>query len=104
MVKPFIKEAKKEFGIKTRSLTGDGAYGSGKMRKEMSNEGIKLISKAPVPKDTGKLSKEEFDVDLKKEKITCPEGKTTTRCYLRSLHHKRNYNWKKYTIFGQNFS
>ena len=81
MAKPLIKEAKKEFGIKTRSLTGDGAYGSGKMRKEMSDKRIKLISKAPVPKDTGKLSKDEFNVDLEKEKVTCPEGKTTTRCY-----------------------
>ena len=79
MAKPLIKEAKKEFGIKTKSLTGDGAYGSGKMRKEMSDEGIELISKAPVPKDTGKISKEEFDIDLEKEKVTCPEGKTTTK-------------------------
>ena len=81
MAKPLIKEAKEEFGIKTRSLTGDGAYGSGKMRKEMSDKRIKLISKAPVPKDTGKLSKDEFDVDLEKEKGRCPEGKTTTRCH-----------------------
>jgi len=79
MAKPL--KAKKEFGIKTKSLTGDGAYGSGKMRKEMSDEGIKLISKTPVPRDTGKFSKEEFDIDLEKEKVTCPKGKTTTRCY-----------------------
>jgi len=81
MAQPLIKEAKEEFGIKTRSLTGDGAYGSGKMRKEMSNEGIELISKTPVPKDTGKITKEEFDVDLEKEKVRCPEEETTTKCH-----------------------
>jgi len=41
-----------------RSLTGDGTCGSGKIRKEMSNEGIELISKTSTPKDTGRLSKE----------------------------------------------
>ena len=43
MAQPLIKEAKEEFGVKTRSLTGDGAFGSGKMQKEMSDEGIELI-------------------------------------------------------------
>ena len=34
-----------------------------------------------VHKDTGKISKDEFDIDLEKEKVTCPERKTTTKCY-----------------------
>jgi len=33
------------------------------------------ISKAPTPKNTEKLSEEEFDIDLKNEKVVCPEGR-----------------------------
>jgi len=80
MAEPLIDEQEKEDTIKTKSLTGDGAYGSGKMRKKMDEKEIELISKAPAPKDTGKINKEEFEVDLEKEKVTCPEGKTTTKC------------------------
>jgi len=81
MAEPLIKEAKEEFGVTTRSLTGDGAYGSGKMRKDMSDEKIELISKAPTLKDTGKLNKEEFNIDVKEEKVVCPEGKVAGKCY-----------------------
>ncbi len=35
MAEPLIKEAEEEFDIKTKSLCGNGAYGSGKMRKDM---------------------------------------------------------------------
>ena len=80
MAEPLIDETKEEFGVKTGSLTGDGAYGSGKMRKKMDGKEVELISKAPPLKDTGKLNKEEFDVDVKNEKVVCPEGKVTTKC------------------------
>ena len=47
----------------------------------MSDEKIELISKAPVLKDTGKLNKEEFDIDVKEERVVCPEGKVAEKCY-----------------------
>lgn len=34
MAEKLIDEAKNEYGIKTKSLTGDGAYGLGNMRKK----------------------------------------------------------------------
>jgi len=42
---------------------------------------IELVSKAPALKDTGKLSKEEFDIDIENEKVVCPEGKVAEKCY-----------------------
>jgi len=81
MTEPLISEAKKEFGVKTKSLCGDGAYGSGKMRKKMDEKEIEVISKTSSPKNTGKLIKQEFDVDIKKEKVICPEGKVAKECY-----------------------
>jgi transposase len=80
MAEKLLDEIETECGIKTKSLTGDGAYGSGKMRERMDERNTELIAKAPALKDTGKISKEEFEVDLEKEKVTCPEGKTTTKC------------------------
>jgi len=81
IAEPLINEAKEEFGVTTRSLTGDGAYGSGKIRKKMDGKEIELISKAPPLKDTGKLNKEEFDIDVKEERAVCPEGKVAKECY-----------------------
>ena len=81
MAEPLIDEAKEEFGVKTRSLTGDGAYSSPDTQKKMSEKEIELISKVPAAKNSGKLSKEEFSIDLKKEKIVCPEGNTTEKYY-----------------------
>jgi len=81
MAEPLIDEAKEEFGVETKSLCGDGAYGSGKMRKDMDDKETELISKAPPVIDTGKLSKEEFDIDVKEEKVVCPEGKVAEKCH-----------------------
>lgn len=81
MAESLIDEAKEEFGVKTRSLCGDGAYSSPDTQKKMSDREIELISKVPVAKNQGKLSKEEFSIDLEEEKVVCPEGKVATRCY-----------------------
>ena len=81
MAKTLIDEAKEEFEVETKSLCGDGAYGSGKMRKDMDDKEIDLISKAPPVVDTGKLSKEEFDIDVKEERVVCPEGKVAEKCH-----------------------
>lgn len=70
-----------EYGAKTKSLTGDTSFGSGELQKRMSKKKIELISEAPEAKNTGKMSKSEFNIDLEKEKATCPEGETATKCY-----------------------
>ena len=33
-----------------------------------------------------KEAKKEFNIDLERERVTCPEGKTTTKC-----HKSKNY-------------
>ena len=81
MAEPLIDEAKEESGVKTRSLTGDGSYGSSDMQKKMSNREIELISKVRAPKNRGKISKEEFEIDLKEKKVVCPERKVATKYY-----------------------
>jgi len=51
MTEPLIDEAKEELGVKTRSLTGDTAYGSAAMQKKMSEKEIELISRVPTSKN-----------------------------------------------------
>lgn len=46
----------------------------------MSERGTELVAKGPPARNTGKISKNEFEIDLEKEKIICPEGKVTTKC------------------------
>ena len=53
MTEPLISQAKKELGVKTKPLCGDGAYGSGKMRKKMDEKEIEVISKTSSPKIPG---------------------------------------------------
>ena len=81
MAESLVDEAKEEFGVKTRSVTGDGAYSSPDTQKNMSDRQIELISKVPTAKNSGKLSKEEFSIDLENEKVVCPEGKVAEKCY-----------------------
>ena len=81
MAEPLIDEAKEDFKVKTKSLTGDGAYSSPDTQKKMSEREIELISKVPAAKNSGKLSKEEFDIDIENEKVVCPEEKVATKCY-----------------------
>lgn len=83
MVEPLLDEAKENFAVRTRSLTGDTAYGSSAMQERMRKRKIELLSKVPSAKNSTNISKEEFTIDLGKEKVTCPEGKTTTKCYKR---------------------
>jgi len=81
MAEPLIDEAEEDFKVKIRSLTGDGSYSSPDTQKNMSDREIELISKVPTSKNRGKLSKEEFDIDLENEEVVCPEGNTTDKYY-----------------------
>ena len=48
---------------------------------EMNFQILKNATKAL--KDTGKLSKQEFEIDMEKEKVICPEGKVAEKYYQR---------------------
>ncbi len=83
MAEPLIYEAKQEFKVRTKSLTGDTAYGSSAMKEKMIKKKIGLLSKVPSARNSKNISKDEFKIDLEEEEVTCPEGKTTSKCYKR---------------------
>ncbi len=59
-------------------MIGDAAYGNVEVREQLEARSISVL--APVhsssPKE-GTIAKEEFAIDLARETVTCPRGKTT---------------------------
>jgi transposase len=59
-------------------VIGDTAYGNIEAREELAERSISVL--APVhstsPKD-GAIPKDEFQIDLEADTVTCPQGKTT---------------------------
>jgi len=61
-----------------KRVLGDTAYGNVEVREALEQRSVAVL--APVhsssPKD-GAIPKEEFQIDLETDTVTCPEGKTT---------------------------
>jgi hypothetical protein len=56
-------------------VVGDSAYADGATRAHMAEEGYDLRSKCPpVRSSTGGYTKEQFDIDLDANRVTCPAG------------------------------
>lgn len=63
----------------------------------MDDEKIELVSKAPALKDTEKLSKEEFDINIENKKVACLKGKVAGK-YCKS-RDARARNTKTILLF-----
>jgi hypothetical protein len=61
------------------TVYGDNAYGTGEFQKFLDENGIDSRAKtqAPVAGD-GKFSKEDFDIDLEQDEVTCPNAITAS--------------------------
>ena len=56
---------------------GDNAYGTGPMHERLEQAGIESKCKTQQPANCGgRFSKNEFDIDLEQESVTCPAGNT----------------------------
>ena len=67
-------------GVTVEQVIGDTAYGSAQVRKELGDREViaptvKGGRRAAIPKD-------EFEIDLDNDRVTCPEGQTTKRYTL----------------------
>jgi IS5 family transposase len=57
-------------------VVGDSAYADGATRAKMAEEGFQVRSKCPpVRNSTGGYTKEQFDIDLESNQVTCPAGR-----------------------------
>jgi len=59
-------------------IYGDAAYGSGEFQDTLAENGIRSHCKTQPPSaPAGRFAKDQFDVDLKAETVTCPAGQTS---------------------------
>ncbi len=72
-----IVEQLSEKGVAPDTLLGDTAYGDPKTKEKLAEEGITVEAKvSPSPKSKDKFGKDDFDIDLEEQTITCPNGET----------------------------
>ena len=58
-------------------MYGDNAYGTGPMHERLEQAGIESKCKTQQPANSGgRFSKNEFDIDLEQDSVTCPAGNT----------------------------
>jgi len=70
-------------GVRVEQVIGDTAYGSTKVRKELE---VREVIAPTVKGGRGAaIPKDEFEIDLENDTVTCPEGQTT-----------EHYTWVKY--------
>jgi hypothetical protein len=63
----------------TPDVYGDAAYGSGEFQDTLANSNIRSHCKTQPPTaPAGRFAKDQFDIDLDRDTVTCPNGNTTT--------------------------
>jgi IS5 family transposase len=65
--------------VKPREVLSDLAYGTGANRRECAEQGVTLRTKVPSANSKDNIPKQDFDIDLDAERVTCPAGKSTTQ-------------------------
>lgn len=65
-------------------------YGTGEVRREFAEAGVNVIAKAPPVPNRGVYTKEDFDIDVENNRITCPAGHTTTKWYKGASQKRRD--------------
>jgi transposase len=75
---PTIERTEAETAATVERVIGDGAYGSGKNRAACAerDQPIDLVSPVAHPSDP-EVHKSAFEIDLKAQSATCPQGHTT---------------------------
>ncbi len=63
----------------TPDVYGDAAYGSGEFQDTLANSNIRSHCKTQPPTaPAGRFATDQFDIDLDRDTVTCPNGNTTT--------------------------
>ncbi|MEO7718173.1 MAG: transposase [Capsulimonas sp.] len=68
-----VEEAQKNVGLPIGELLGDCAYGGAETRSEFADSKHTLFAKVPSP-PSGLFGKNEFQIDLNNDRVTCPAG------------------------------
>lgn len=80
-------EQNTEAAIET--VIGDSAYGSVEQRLAAQEQNRTLIAPVPKAPATGRFTKDNFQIDLVTETVTCPAGQSTTVWYPKKRRTQR---------------
>jgi hypothetical protein len=75
-------------GDEQPAVYGDSAYGAGGVLEQLENAGIEAMTKVQPPVAAGGMfAKDQFDINLEAQAVTCPNGVTIP---IRPVRDKKN--------------
>jgi len=84
------QQSEENTGCEVDTVLGDTAYGNGEVRREFAEAGIDVMAKTPPVPNRGTFTKEDFDIDIENNSVSCPGGHTTTKWYKGASHKRRD--------------
>lgn len=98
-----IEQTEQNTQATVEMIIGDTAFGSIEQRLEAQQHERTLIAPIPKPPHTGQFTKDDFQIDLVAERVTCPAGMTTTELYSqkRRTRRGREFTNKVFRFSGQ---
>jgi hypothetical protein len=87
-------ESEKNIGAEIKRALGDTSYGSVELRLQARAIGRELFAPVAKPPQTGRFTKEDFQIDLENGTVMCPAGQTT------AVFHKAKHRTAKGSEFN----
>ena len=84
-----IEQTEENTQTAVETIIADTAYGSVEQRIKAQTDQRSLVAPVPKPPQTGRFTKEDFQIGLAQESVTCPAGRTTTQWYLQKRETRR---------------
>ena len=77
-----MERSEEATGSEVETVIGDSAYGTGGVRQQMADAGRQVVAKVPPRPNTGKFTKEDFQIDLRNNRVTCRAGQVCTTFHV----------------------
>ncbi len=77
-----VERSQEALGSEVETVIGDSAYGTGSVRKQMADADRQVVAKVPARPDTGRFTKDGFQIDWENDRVTCPAGEVCTTFHV----------------------
>jgi transposase len=84
-----IEQAATNLEAPVETVLGDTAYGTVEARLDAQKYPYDLVAPVSRAPRTGRFTKDDFVIDLPNEKVTCPNGQSTSLWYRRKVTTRR---------------
>ena len=89
-----VAESAKNLDARVEGVLGDGAYGSVEARLDAQAGGYSLTAPVGQLPQNGRLTKDDFVIDLENQTVTCPAGHICSTWYEQRTKTKRGTTFK----------